>query len=109
MMSSADFVAAQARLQARRQQREAAERARLAAEHEYRTASLARLPSPLNRLGTAGMNMWDMIIQDKENARLNKDFGVLCSKHNSKVACVGEAHRTVLVRGRLSFHFNNSY
>ena len=61
MMSSPDFAAAQARIQARREQREAAERARYLAEHESRAATLGRLPFPLSRLGSAGLGFWDSV------------------------------------------------
>ncbi|KAK8151666.1 Pex12 amino terminal region-domain-containing protein [Phyllosticta citrichinensis] len=61
-MSSADFAAAQARLHARRQQREAEYRARIQAQREaLNTANISRLPYPLNRVGTAGLSIWEGI------------------------------------------------
>lgn len=61
-MSSADFAAAQARLHARRQQREAEYRARIQAQREaLNTASISRLPYPLNRFGSAGLSLWEGI------------------------------------------------
>ncbi|OJD36686.1 peroxisomal biogenesis factor 2 [Diplodia corticola] len=61
-MSSADFAAAQQRLQQRRQQRERDYRARVQAQrnahHQQRIQSL---PYPLSRLGGAGLTLWDAI------------------------------------------------
>lgn len=61
-MSSADFAAAQQRLQARRQQREQEYRARISAQRDAQNAQrISTLPYPLNRLGGAGLTLWDTV------------------------------------------------
>ncbi|KAK0658668.1 Peroxisomal biogenesis factor 2 [Lasiodiplodia hormozganensis] len=61
-MSSADFAAAQQRLQARRQQREQEYRARIAAQRDQQHQQrIAKLPYPLNRLGGTGLTLWDAV------------------------------------------------
>ncbi|KAK7725450.1 peroxisome assembly protein (Peroxin-2) [Botryosphaeria dothidea] len=61
-MSSADFAAAQQRLQARRQQREQEYRARISAQRDAQNAQrISALPYPLNRLGGAGLTLWDTV------------------------------------------------
>lgn len=60
-MPSADFAAAQRRLQERRTQRETAERARIAEQHAARAASTARLPFPFRNIGDASLSVWDTI------------------------------------------------
>lgn len=57
-MPSADFAAAQERIAARRAQRA---RARHDASAHSSTRSVARLPFPFNRLGGAGLSIWDAI------------------------------------------------
>jgi len=56
-----DFAAAQARLEARRQQREAAEIARRAEQDAARTATISRAPWPFRTIGDAGLRVWDSI------------------------------------------------
>ncbi|KAH6639558.1 peroxin 2 [Boeremia exigua] len=57
-MPAADFAAAQERIAARRAQRAAAART----QHEARSSrALTRLPFPLDRLSTAGLNTWTAI------------------------------------------------
>ncbi|OCK76991.1 hypothetical protein K432DRAFT_305161 [Lepidopterella palustris CBS 459.81] len=60
-MPSADFAAAQERLAARRAQRDAQARARDSAQNAAHASSIARLPYPFNRLGSAGLTVWDSI------------------------------------------------
>jgi hypothetical protein len=60
-MPAADFAAAQARLEARRQQREAAEIARRAEHEAARTATVSRVPWPFRTIGDAGLSVWDSI------------------------------------------------
>src|SRR5277367_5933604 len=62
-MTSNDFALAQQRLAARRQAREAEAQARIAAQKEASRASeqLNQLPSPLRRIGQAGITTWDSI------------------------------------------------
>lgn len=62
-MPSADFAAAQERLAARRAQRDAEARARAEARNTAHTSAQAvgRLPYPFNRLGGAGLGIWDAI------------------------------------------------
>lgn len=62
-MASNDFALAQQRLAARRHAREAEAQARVAAHQQASQASaqLSRLPSPLSRLGHAGLSVWDGI------------------------------------------------
>lgn len=60
-MSSADFAAAQARLAARRQQREAEARARVAELHTAHSETVNRLPYPLRSLSHAGLSAWNTI------------------------------------------------
>lgn len=60
-MPTADFAAAQARLHARRQQREAAENARRAEQQAARSAALSRAPWPFQSIGDAGLSIWDSI------------------------------------------------
>ncbi|OCL14598.1 hypothetical protein AOQ84DRAFT_308619, partial [Glonium stellatum] len=60
-MASADFAAAQERIAARRAQRDSEARARAAARNEAHASSVARLPYPFNRLGSAGLSLWDSI------------------------------------------------
>ncbi|GME65309.1 acyl-CoA oxidase [Neofusicoccum parvum] len=61
-MSSADFAAAQQRLAARRRQREHEYRARLRHEHDRQAQQrIAALPYPVNRLGGAGVALWDAV------------------------------------------------
>ncbi|KAF2143985.1 uncharacterized protein K452DRAFT_349828 [Aplosporella prunicola CBS 121167] len=68
-MSSADFAAAQARIAARRQAREAQYRAQLAAHRDaHHVARISRLPYPLNRFGGAGLALWDAV-QGREGTR----------------------------------------
>lgn len=60
-MPTADFAAAQARLHARRQQREAAENARRAEQQAARSTAVSRAPWPFQSLGNAGLSVWDSI------------------------------------------------
>lgn len=60
-MSSADFAAAQARLAARRQQREAEAQARRAELNASRAASTSRIPFPFRSVTHAGLSAWDAI------------------------------------------------
>lgn len=60
-MSSADFAAAQARLAARRQQRETEVRARHAQLLESRSVSMTRIPFPFRSIGHAGSSVWSAI------------------------------------------------
>lgn len=62
-MTSSDFAAAQQRIAARRQAREAEAQTRLAARRESSKAAdqLRRLPKPLATLGAAGLSTWDAI------------------------------------------------
>ncbi|KAK0113299.1 peroxisome assembly protein (Peroxin-2) [Cadophora gregata] len=62
-MASNDFALAQQRLAARRQAREADAQARILAQQQAAQASnqLNQLPYPLNRLGHAGISVWDGI------------------------------------------------
>lgn len=60
-MSSADFAAAQARLAARRQQRETAARARLSELRASHDQAVSRLPYPLRSLSHAGLSVWNTI------------------------------------------------
>ncbi|KAF2186511.1 hypothetical protein K469DRAFT_749615 [Zopfia rhizophila CBS 207.26] len=62
-MPSADFAAAQERLAARRQQREAVTRARIEARNSARASAntVSRLPYPLNKLGGAGLSAWNAV------------------------------------------------
>lgn len=67
-MSSADFAAAQARLQARRLQREASLRARQSSLHSSRPSALSRLPFPFSTISNAGLSAWDTI-KSREGSR----------------------------------------
>jgi peroxin-2 len=60
-MPSADFAAAQERIAARRAQRDSDARARAAAQNAANASTVARLPYPFNRLGNAGLTVWDAI------------------------------------------------
>jgi len=60
-MPAADFAAAQARLQARRLQREAAETARRAEEEAAKAATTSRAPWPFRSIGNAALGVWDSI------------------------------------------------
>ncbi|KAF1981664.1 hypothetical protein K402DRAFT_364293 [Aulographum hederae CBS 113979] len=60
-MPSADFAQAQARLLARRQQRQDALQARIEAQQSSRSATLGRLPFPLNSLNNTSLLVWDSI------------------------------------------------
>jgi peroxin-2 len=60
-MPSADFAAAQARLQERRRQREAAEQSRRADQQASRAATTGRLPFPFRNIGDASLSVWDTI------------------------------------------------
>lgn len=61
-MSSPDFAQAQARLLARRRQREPDARARTAAQREsHLSSSLSRLPYPVGGLGAAALTAWDSV------------------------------------------------
>jgi len=60
-MPSNDFAAAQARLHARRQQREAAYRERLAAKHSAQAESLSRLPFPFSSISYASLTAWETV------------------------------------------------
>ncbi|KAF2817325.1 uncharacterized protein BDZ99DRAFT_565091 [Mytilinidion resinicola] len=60
-MPSADFAAAQERIAARRAQRDSDARARAAAQNAANASTVARLPYPFNRLGNAGLSVWDAI------------------------------------------------
>lgn len=60
-MAAADFASAQARLEKRRQQREAAETARRAEQEAARTATTSRVPWPFRTIGDAGLSVWDSI------------------------------------------------
>jgi hypothetical protein len=60
-MSSADFAAAQARIAARRQQREAQARAHHAHLLDTQNAAVGRLPTPLRSVGHAGFSLWNTI------------------------------------------------
>lgn len=60
-MPSADFAAAQERLAARRRQREVEARARADVQRASHANQLSRLPFPFNRLGGAGLSVWDAI------------------------------------------------
>ena len=60
-MPAADFASAQARLEARRQQREAAETSRRAEQEAARAATVSRAPWPFRTIGDAGLSVWDSI------------------------------------------------
>lgn len=60
-MPTADFAAAQARLHARRQQREAAEDTRRVEQRAAHSAAVSRAPWPFQSIGNAGLSVWDSI------------------------------------------------
>ena len=60
-MPAADFAAAQARLEGRRQQREATEIARRAEREAARAATTSRVPWPFRNIRDAGLGVWDSI------------------------------------------------
>jgi len=60
-MPSADFAAAQARLQERRHEREAVEQSRRAEQEAARVAATSRLPFPFRNIGDASLTVWDKI------------------------------------------------
>ena len=62
-MSSSDFAAAQGRIAARRQAREAASQALITSQKSKSQieAQLAKLPAPLGTLGRAGASVWESI------------------------------------------------
>ncbi len=60
-MPAADFAAAQARVEGRRQQREATEIARRAEREAARATTTSRVPWPFRNIGDAGFSVWDSI------------------------------------------------
>ena len=60
-MPAADFAAAQARVESRRQQREATEIARRAEREAARATTISRVPWPFRNIGDAGFSVWDSI------------------------------------------------
>ncbi|KAI0837539.1 Pex12 amino terminal region-domain-containing protein [Hypoxylon sp. FL0890] len=69
-MSSTNFAQAQQRLAARREAREREAQARLIASHQASRAwsEAARLPYPLNRLGSTSLSAWE-VISSREGTR----------------------------------------
>lgn len=69
-MSSTNFAQAQQRLAARREAREREAQARLIASHQASRAwsEVARLPYPLNRLGSTSLSAWE-VISSREGTR----------------------------------------
>ncbi|KAI1408991.1 Pex12 amino terminal region-domain-containing protein [Hypoxylon sp. FL1857] len=69
-MSSTNFAQAQQRLAARREARDREAQARLIASHQASRAwsEVARLPYPLNRLGSTSLSAWE-VISSREGTR----------------------------------------